>query len=128
MSYHDRCLEYISQLEGGRRPGSSPRRQALATMAFGAVGSDNVAMELTHRVTVGSTLKIGSGGSKREPGVSLADDARNLRIEIGDIAILEQLQGDGVGGILGIDALMRCSKVLFRFGGRLSENELMLYE
>jgi hypothetical protein len=98
------------------------------SMAFGAVGSDNVAMELTHRVTVGSTLKIGSGGSKREPGVSLADDARNLRIEIGDIAILEQLQDDGVGGILGIDALMRCSKVLFRFGGRLSENELMLYE
>lgn len=94
--------------------------------AFGAMGSDNVAMELTHRITVGSSLKIGTNGIKSEPGVSLTDDNRNLRIEIGDISILEQLRNENIGGILGIDALMRCSIVRFRFGS--PTNELELYE
>lgn len=97
--------------------------------SFGAVGSDNVAMELTHRVTVGSSFNIaGSGGGpKSEPGVSLEEDSKNLRIDIGDIAILEQLRGDGVGGILGVDALMRCSRVRFQFG-LAGSKEMILYE
>ncbi|KAG7371873.1 aspartyl protease [Nitzschia inconspicua] len=96
--------------------------------AFGAIGSDNVAMELTHRVTVGSTLKIGSSGRKSEPGISLAENSRNLRIEVGDIAILEQLKSENVGGILGVDAFMRCSKVRFRFGNGPKKNEIEMYK
>jgi predicted aspartyl protease len=92
--------------------------------AFGALGSDNVAMQLTHRVTVGSSFKI---GSKSKNGVSLQENERNLRIDIGDIAILESLRGEGVGGLLGIDALMRCSRVRFHF--QLSgSKEMVLYE
>ena len=92
--------------------------------AFGAVGSDNVAMQLTHHLTVKSSFKIGSTNGS---GVSLNDEKRNMRIDIGDIAILEQLRGDGVGGILGIDALFRCSRVRFHFALSGSK-EMVLYD
>lgn len=90
---------------------------------MGAMGSDNVVMQLTHRIYVNSKLCIGNTPSSSSssqkaslPGLSLEGQKR-LAIDIGDIAILEQLKSQGIGGILGIDALMRCSRVRLRLQG-----------
>jgi predicted aspartyl protease len=83
----------------------------------GAMGSDNMAIELTHRIGVSSTLNLGR--SSGYPGLSLQDAAR-LQIDIGQIPILDSLKDQGVGGILGIDALMRCATVRMTFKGRKS--------
>jgi predicted aspartyl protease len=80
---------------------------------MGAMGSDNVAMQLTHRINVSSALRLGRG---ELPGLALKDSKR-LSIDIGDIAILDQMRSQGVGGILGIDALMRCKCVRMSFQG-----------
>ena len=94
---------------------------------MGAMGSDNVAMALTHRINVSSQLQVGSSSRNPDglPGISLKDSKR-LTIDIGDIAVLEMVKGEGLGGILGIDALMRSSKVRFCFQG--SNREIELYE
>ena len=94
---------------------------------MGAVGSDAVAMRLTHRIHISSTLDLSSGGKKaasRNTGVSLAG-TRRLSIDIGEIAILENLRGEGVGGILGIDTFMRCDGARIKFQGRGSFLQLM---
>jgi len=83
----------------------------------GAVGSDNVATQLTHRLNVSSKLNLGL--STTYTGLSLAGAAR-LSIDIGQIPILEGLQGQGVGGILGVDVMMRCAAVRFSFRGPLT--------
>jgi hypothetical protein len=93
--------------------------QRLSGMA--AMGSDNVAMKLTHRLHVSSMLKL----SKGDPGLSLKDSKR-LSIDVGDIGILDSLRGQNVGGILGIDALMRCSRVRLNFNG--PQKEIRLFE
>lgn len=94
---------------------------------MGAMGSDNVAMALTHRINVSSQLQVGSRSRNPDglPGISLKDSKR-LTIDIGDIAVLEMVKEEGLGGILGIDALMRSSKVRFCFQG--SNREIELYE
>jgi predicted aspartyl protease len=84
---------------------------------MGAMGSDNVAMQLTHRINVSSALRLGRG---ELPGLSLKDSKR-LSVDIGDIAILDQMRSQGVGGILGIDALMRCKGVRMSFQGPRKE-------
>ena len=85
-----------------------------------AMGSDNVAMQLTHRIYVSSVLKIGTG-----TGLSLKDSKR-LGIDIGNIAIIDSLRDQNVGGILGIDALMRCSSVRLIFHG--AKKKIILFE
>lgn len=82
---------------------------------MGAMGSDDVAIRLTHRLFVSSILKLGVDSTY--PGLSFAAGKR-LAIDIGQIPILDTLADQRVGGILGIDALMRCSKVQFHFKGR----------
>jgi predicted aspartyl protease len=84
--------------------------------SMGAMGSDNMAIQLTHRIGVSSTLNLGrkSSSSSSYPGISL-QDAR-LPIDIGQIPILDSVQG--AGGILGVDALMRCAIVRLSFKGR----------
>jgi len=77
---------------------------------MGAMGSDNVAIRLTHRLNVSSQLTIGPRATSGLSGLSLAGSNR-LSIDIGQIPILDALQSEGVGGILGIDALMRCALV-----------------
>ena len=84
-------------------------------------------MRLTHRIHISSTLDLSSGGKKaasRNTGVSLAG-TRRLSIDIGEIAILENLRGEGVGGILGIDTFMRCDGARIKFQGRGSFLQLM---
>jgi predicted aspartyl protease len=78
---------------------------------MGAMGSDAVAMELTHRIGISSNLNL---GKCYQVGLSLKDTKR-LSIGIGNIAILEAVKGAGVGGILGIDAFMRCVSVRLSF-------------
>jgi hypothetical protein len=89
-----------------------------------AMGSDNISMQLTHRLVVSQKIQI---GNLNDQGLSLKDDSakkKHLNIDIGDIPILEQLRGDNVGGILGIDALMRCSRVRMSFRGANKQIEL----
>jgi predicted aspartyl protease len=71
---------------------------------MGAMGSDNVAIQLTHRIHVSSTLCLGDCNKQ---GISLAGS--RLPVDIGQIPVIDGLPG--VGGILGIDALMRCGIV-----------------
>ena len=80
---------------------------------MGAIGSDAIAMELTHRINISSNLNF---GQRLKPGLSLKDN-RRLSVDIGNIAILDNLAGDNVGGILGIDAFMRCDSVRMTFQG-----------
>jgi predicted aspartyl protease len=101
---------------------SSPLQRLSSPM--GAMGSDNVAMQLTHRIHVSSTLGLGRAAGGSLPGLSLKDSKR-LAIDIGDIAILESMRSQNVFGILGIDALMRCSSVRMVFNG--PKKEIFLY-
>jgi Aspartyl protease len=66
----------------------------------GAMGSENVAISLTHRLHVSSTLQLGDRSSK---GIQLES---RLAIDIGDIPIIDALPK--VGGVLGMDALTKC--------------------
>jgi len=88
---------------------------------MGAMGSDNNVARLTHRIHVSSTLQIGSNAQ----GLSLKNKKR-LSIDIGNIAILDSLEPYGVCGILGIDALMRCSCV--RLVLETGKRELLIFE
>lgn len=92
---------------------------------MGAMGSDNIAMALTHRLGVSSVLNLGQPGSNSLPGLSLADGKR-LQIDIGDIAILESMKAQRVGGILGIDALMRAARVRLVLDGPC--REILMYQ
>ena len=85
-------------------------KQLQPIAAMGAMGSDNMAIQLTHRLNVSSQLSLGSQSTSTLPGVSLAGGNR-LAIDIGRIPVIDSLQSQGVGGILGIDALMRCGMV-----------------
>jgi len=78
---------------------------------FGALGSDNVALDLTHRIYVSSQLQLTKG-----EGVSLAGGKR-LAIDVGNIPVLDSMRADGVGGILGADVMMRCRGARFHFRG-----------
>jgi hypothetical protein len=80
---------------------------------MGAMGSDNVAMELTNRVSVQQNLNIGKRPSKE--GLAVSGDG--IKIDIGDITVLDTLRSDHVGGILGIDILMQCAAVRMTFNG-----------
>jgi predicted aspartyl protease len=92
---------------------------------MGAMGSDNIAMQLTHSIGVSSTINLGEPRNTNLRGLSLAGTKR-LRIDIGDIAILESMKSQKVGGILGIDALMRASCV--RLVLEEANREILLYQ
>jgi len=78
----------------------------------GAMGSDNIAIQLSHRLNVSSKLQLGCKDGLA--GVALGEAGR-LTIDIGQIPVIDNLQSQGVGGILGVDALMRCSVVRVSF-------------
>jgi predicted aspartyl protease len=77
---------------------------------IGAMGADNMAIELSHRFQVKrrvnfmTSFSIGAFGPL---GIDLRE-MDPLNIDIGDLQVLETLKADGVGGILGSDLLMRC--------------------
>lgn len=87
--------------------------------SMGAMGSDNMAIALTHRLHVSSRLSLGSSlSSSSDEGLDLSGADRRLAIDVGEIPLLDQLASQGVGGILGVDALARCATVRLVFGGR----------
>ena len=90
-------------------PRDSPTVQKLSS-SMGVMGSDNMANPLTHRIYVSSRM-----GLKQGDGLELAD--RRLAVDIGDIPILTTLQQVGVGGIMGLDVMRRCSVVRVRCKG-----------
>jgi hypothetical protein len=83
------------------------------TSPMGAMGSDNIAMALTHRLTVRQNLNLGVRSSYS--GLAISGDG--IKIDVGDIAVLDAMSANNVGGILGIDVLMRCSVVRIIFNG-----------
>ena len=96
------------------------------TESLGAMGADNMALQLTHRYIlqrrwnlVGkSTARINGAGSENyTPGLSLRGtdyfNTGGVNLDIGDLPVLDALKGDGVGGILGADLLMMCDVVRF---------------
>ena len=92
----------------------------------GAMGSDNIVMRLTHRIGVSSTVNLGNPSKAKElAGLSLADSKR-VTIDIGDIPILESMRGQNVGGIMGIDLLMRATCVRLVLDG--PTKEILLYQ
>lgn len=79
---------------------------------IGALGSDNIAMKLTHTLPVERSVTFGR--SQVGGGITPI----NLSIDIGDIAILEtQLKADRVVGILGMDLFLQCSRIRMCFVG-----------
>ncbi|KAL7546348.1 hypothetical protein ACHAWF_009683 [Thalassiosira exigua] len=84
--------------------------------AIGAMGADNVALRLTHRFVLRRRWNLTAEDNAIGdfcPGVELRD-GETSNVDIGDLPVLETLRGDGVGGILGADLLMRCDVVRFR--------------
>lgn len=122
----------VEDLGISRTDDSSSFLQRLSN-PMGAMGSDNIAMQLTHRLGVSSTLSLlgtssagqSSNTSSSLPGLSLKETKR-LKIDIGDIAILDNMRAQNVGGILGIDALMRSTCVRTIFNG--PKKEILMYQ
>lgn len=90
----------------------SPLIEKLSS-PMGAMGSDNIAMALTHRLTVRQNLNLGVRSSHN--GLAISDDG--IKIDVGNIAVLDAMSSNNVGGILGIDVLMRCAVVRMTFNG-----------
>jgi predicted aspartyl protease len=83
------------------------------TSPIGAMGADNIALQLTHRITLSKILNL--TGFKAD-GLDLTQDG-TLDVDIGTLPVLDMLLPDGVGGILGSDALMRCRSVRLNLKG-----------
>jgi len=79
---------------------------------IGAMGADNLAIQLTHRITFEESVKL----DETSIGLSLGIEG-SLDIDIGTLPILDMLLSDGVGGIIGSDALMRCSSLKLMLKG-----------
>ena len=89
--------------------------------ATGAIGSDNVAMSLTHRIEVDQPVRFGTPRGRSPPrynGLAVGDGQPPLAVDIGEIAILDtQLAAENVGGILGMNVLSRASMIRMVFSG-----------
>mmetsp|Transcript_13663 Transcript_13663/g.29617 ORF Transcript_13663/g.29617 Transcript_13663/m.29617 type:complete len:527 (-) Transcript_13663:181-1761(-) len=93
---------------------SSPQIEPLRER-IGAMGADNMALELTHRFTLQRRWNLVAQNNAVGdfcPGIGLGENERS-NIDISDLPVLEALKGDGVGGILGADLLMMCDVVRF---------------
>ena len=80
----------------------SSKQISRIAIPTGAMGSENVAIQLSHRLHVSSTFQL---GDTTLSGVPISPETR-MPIDIGQIPVIDNIPG--VGGILGIDALMRC--------------------
>ena len=69
-------------------------------------GTDGVTVRMSHGIPVDSELRLGSDATKGA-GVSLAGE-KQLAIGIGDIPGIANMP---VGGILGMDAIIRCGRL-----------------
>lgn len=90
----------------------------------GALGSDNVAMELTHRIMVQQNVNLGRPTTTQSSGLTLAS-GNEINVDIGNIAVLDALASDNCAGILGIDVLMQCKLARFTFNGPVPRVSLL---
>lgn len=95
----------VSQLNLSRE---SPLINPIAA-SIGAMGADNMALQLTHRFVL-KRWNLSTENAYSPAGLPCLD---GVNIDIGELPVLEQLKGDGVGGILGADLLMMCDVVRF---------------
>ena len=108
---------------------SSPQIEPLRER-IGAMGADNMALELTHRFTLRRRWNLVAENTAVGdfcPGIGLEEDQQN-DVDISDLPVLEALKGDGVGGILGADLLMMCDVVRFSGlnGGSLRPSMILM--
>lgn len=103
---------------------SSPQID-LIKESVGAMGADNMALQLTHRYKVKRRYNLVAENSNAVPlpGIGLDED-QVCNVDIGDLPVLETLKSDDVGGILGADLLMMCDVV--RFSGLNSGSPTMI--
>ena len=87
--------------------------------SIGAMGADNMALQLTHRFVL-KRWNLSTENEYSPAGLPCLD---GINIDIGELPVLEQLKGDGVGGILGADLLMMCD--LVRFSGMNADSPTM---
>jgi hypothetical protein len=87
------------------------------TEKIGAMGADNMALELSHRFVLKNRVNLVSDPSNVNPfgplGLEMKKDLGSLNIDIADLPVLATLQSDNVGGIMGSDILMRCDILYF---------------
>lgn len=95
---------------------SSPEVRSQA--ATGAIGSDNVAMSLTHRIEVDRPVRFGTPRGRSPPRYGGLAVGGGVAVDIGEIAIIDtQLAAENVGGILGMNVLSRASMIRMVFSG-----------
>jgi hypothetical protein len=103
---------------------SSPQIDMIRGEQIGAMGADNVALQLTHRFILKRRWNlVVSDNTLPCPGIKL-NQSEVSNIDIGELPVLETLVRDGVGGILGADLLMICDVV--RFSGLNSRSPEMI--
>jgi len=91
---------------------SSPQIETIQGQ-LGAMGADNMALQLTHRYKVKRRYNlVADSNAVPLPGIGLDED-QVCNVDIGDLPVLETLKSDDVGGILGADLLMMCDVVRF---------------
>jgi len=83
---------------------------------MGAMGADNVALDLSHRYTLSRRFGLSSKVGTASAGVRIKEGT--VPLDVGELPILQALQPEGIGGLLGSDLLMRCDLVRFVFKGR----------
>lgn len=94
--------------------------EVKAQQEMGAIGSDNAAMSLTHKIEVDRPIRFGRQSGRSPPqynGLTIAE-GQLATVDIGEIAILDtQLSADNVGGILGMNVLAKASMIRMVFSG-----------
>ena len=93
--------------------------------AMGAMGADNVALDLSHRYSLQRRFSLSEKAGSASAGVRINSDT--VPLDIGDLPILEALKPEGIGGLLGSDLLMRCDIVRFAFKGNTPSMTLFAY-
>ena len=86
----------------------------------GAMGADNIAIQLTHRLQIKDTVSFSSPEKGKQEHITI-DGNKIIDVDIGELPIFDALRGEGVGGILGMDIFMLSSKVRMFLNGRSPE-------
>lgn len=90
---------------------SSPQIDPIREQ-IGAMGADNMALQLTHRFKLKRRWNLVAENAVPLGGIGL-EESQVIDVDIGDLPVLEALKSDGVGGIVGADLLMMCDVVRF---------------
>ena len=88
----------------------------------GVMGSDNIAMEMTHQLVASQNVRVGR--SADYPGLDLSK-AGPFAFGIGNVQLLEGQLRDECAGILGLDFFARCGAARFSFQGNVERFVLL---